>query len=297
MRTPLLASALVILTLLPAIVRAEGPENLGEDEISLKNGGMLRGTVVAVEPDKRATIVVNGQQRTVLWADIDKVERGKYKAADPSTQAPAAPAPAAPAPAAPAPAASAEPASPAPAPGAPRVHIEANRPNVEIVRIESGVPVMSDRGRVTGVVVHPVCKAPCGEVVDGRDGAQFYFAAPGMVSSKTFALADKSGDVTARIKGGRAARRYGGLAMTIGGGASTLTGGVFMVAGVAMSGDPKEAAHGERLMTVGGVALGVGAALLVPGIVLLTTNRTSFELVPATPTSTGVRLEGGRIVF
>ncbi|UQA55119.1 hypothetical protein [Polyangium aurulentum] len=253
---------------------------------------MLRGMVVAVEPDKRATIVVNGQQRTVLWADIDKVERGKYKASAPSTAAADAPAPAAPAPAA-----AAEPPSPAPAPGAPRVHIEANRPNVEIVRVEPGVPVMSDRGPVTGTVVHPVCKAPCGEVVDGRDGAQFYFAAPGMVSSRTFGLADKSGDVTARIKGGSAARRYGGLAMTIGGGASTLTGGVFLIAGSAMTGDPAEAAKGERLMTAGGIVLGVGAALLVPGIVLLTTNRTSFELVPATPTSTGVRFEGGRIVF
>jgi hypothetical protein len=292
MRTPLLVSALVVFALLPAIARAEGPENPGEDEISLKNGGMLRGTVVAVEPDNRATIVVNGRQRTVPWTEIDKVERGKYKAEVPPT-----PEPAAPEPAAPEPAASAEPAEPAPAPGAPHVHIEANWPNVEIVRIESGVPVTTDRGTTSGIVVHPVCKAPCGEVVDGRDGAQFYFAAPGMVSSKTFGLADKSGDITARIKGGSEGRRYGGLAMTIAGGASTLTGGIFLVAGGAMSADPTEAAKGQRMVTVGAVTLGVGATLLVPGIVLLTTNRTSFELVPATPKRTGVRLEGGRIVF
>lgn len=169
---------------------------------------------------------------------------------------------------------------------------------MEIVRIEPGTPMPDSRGATTtGTVVRPVCKAPCGEVVDGRDGSQFYFAAPGMVSSRTFGLADKEGDVTARIKGGSAGRRYAGLAMTIGGGAASLTGGVFLASGAAMSADPEEASNGKRLVTMGAVTLGVGTALLVPGIVLLSTNRTSFEIVPATATSTGVRFEGGRIVF
>jgi hypothetical protein len=305
MRTTLVASALVIATTFSAFARAEGPANLGEDEISLKNGGMLRGTVVAVEPDRQATIVVNGERRTVLWAEIARVERGKYKeGAAPSAPsaiapAPAAPSvPAAPVPVAPAPATTATPAEPSPAPGAPRVRIEANRPNVEIVRVEPGVPMVNSSGGTTaGVVVRPVCKAPCGEVVDGRDGSQFYFAAPGMVSSKTFALADQSGDVTARIKGGSTGRRYAGLGMTIGGSAAALTGGVFLAAGAGMSADPTEADNGDRLVTMGAISLGIGGALLVPGIILLTTNRTSFEIVPATATRTGVRFEGGRIVF
>src|SRR5690242_19539570 len=41
------------------------PELTGADEVILKNGGMLRGTVVAIEPEKSVTIFVmlTGEQR------------------------------------------------------------------------------------------------------------------------------------------------------------------------------------------------------------------------------------------
>jgi len=38
--------------------------------VSLSNGGMLRGTLVAVEPDKQVVILVCGKQRTIEWASI-----------------------------------------------------------------------------------------------------------------------------------------------------------------------------------------------------------------------------------
>jgi len=70
----------------PAPKAAADPQGGAEDEVTLKNGGMLRGTVVVFEPQKRVVILIQGtsEQRTVPWTEVDKVERGKYPAAKPA---------------------------------------------------------------------------------------------------------------------------------------------------------------------------------------------------------------------
>lgn len=62
----LLAAFIVALLItFPALAQAKGDADLGEDLIRLKDGGMLRGTIVAIEPNKEATIVVGGKEKTI----------------------------------------------------------------------------------------------------------------------------------------------------------------------------------------------------------------------------------------
>lgn len=292
MRIPKFVMFLALL-MLPTAALAEGPSDPGEDEISLKNGGMLRGTIVAVDPDVEATIVVNGKQRTVPWAKIDKVERGKYKAAAPSKAEGDKDA-----------TAGKDDEAPASGDGAPRVHIESDYPKVQIMRIDATIAVVGSRGSATGIVTRPVCTAPCDKVVDGRDGSQFFFTAPGMVGSSAFSLTDKSGDLTARIQGGSAGKRMGGFIMTTSGGALLMAGALVLTIGAISTdisyddaGNSTETHGNATAMTIGGIGLGVGAALLVPGIIFLSTSGTKYELVPSTARTTGVRIEGGRLLF
>src|SRR5690349_17308840 len=82
MRHGLLLSTVIALAMLlvPEVALAQGGG--GDDEVSLKNGGMIRGTIVSLEPDKEVVILVGGtgQQRRIAWAEVDKVKRGKNTA-------------------------------------------------------------------------------------------------------------------------------------------------------------------------------------------------------------------------
>jgi hypothetical protein len=57
----------------------------------------------------------------------------------------------------------------------------------------------------------PVCAAPCDRVIDGRQGQSFFFNGHGVLKSRTFSLSQYSGDIVARVKPGRPARRVGGI--------------------------------------------------------------------------------------
>src|SRR5688572_26530848 len=54
------------------------------DEVVLKNGGMVRGTVLAIEPGTSVTIAVPGveEPRVIPWDEVDEVERGKHGSED-----------------------------------------------------------------------------------------------------------------------------------------------------------------------------------------------------------------------
>src|SRR5437016_6284057 len=52
----------------------------GADEVSLKNGGIVRGTVVELEPGDHVTVQVLGasKPRVISWVQVADVDRGKY---------------------------------------------------------------------------------------------------------------------------------------------------------------------------------------------------------------------------
>jgi hypothetical protein len=70
----------------------------GGDVIYLKNGGLLRGTIIDAIPNAQARIqLATGEIATVPWQEIDRIEQSAAKPATAATSAPAAAATAAPA--------------------------------------------------------------------------------------------------------------------------------------------------------------------------------------------------------
>ncbi len=98
-------------------------------------------------------------------------------------------------------------------PGAPRLHIELTRPaDLKLYAVTGEITMNNFRtGPSTGMTYSPVCAAPCDRVIDGRRGQSFFFNGDGVLKSKKFTLAEHSGDLVARVKPGRPARRVGGI--------------------------------------------------------------------------------------
>lgn len=189
-------------------------------------------------------------------------------------------------------------AAPAAGKGMPRVHIEADRENVRLMRIDAIYSGLDGEG----IMVHPVCKAPCDEVVDAREGHTYFLAGPGMIPSRGFRLKNTTGDVTARVDGGSATARNTGWLLAGFGGAALVGGAILLPMGLAgnpvLGSDGNVAQDDRTAMTTGGaIALGAGAALVATGVVMIVTSKTSLELVRGKDRSAGVRLENGRIVF
>src|SRR5262249_39222718 len=144
--------------------------------------GLVRGTVVSLEPDKEVVILVPGiaEARRVPWAEVDRVDRGAGAATPPAVAVAGVPLPGLPQPG---------------ELGAPPVPIESNQP------VSLHDAAVSLDGRVRPVV----CRTPCDAVVDGRAGRAFYFAGDEVPESSRFLLTEKSGDVTVKVSTGNTA--------------------------------------------------------------------------------------------
>ncbi|NUO54559.1 MAG: hypothetical protein HOV80_37430 [Polyangiaceae bacterium] len=73
-----------LLAFFAAVGTASAGDAVGNDEVLLKSGGSLRGTVVAVEPGTQVVFLVSGEKnpRTLPWAEVADVEKGKYGGGD-----------------------------------------------------------------------------------------------------------------------------------------------------------------------------------------------------------------------
>ncbi len=59
---------------------AHAEDDLGPDEITLKNGGPVRGTIVELEPGDHVAVKMAGRDkpRELRWQQVSDVDRGKY---------------------------------------------------------------------------------------------------------------------------------------------------------------------------------------------------------------------------
>ena len=245
--------------LMTGIARAD--ETAGADEVTLKNGGSIRGTVVASEPGSSVKIIEMGSTdvRVVPWAEVAGVEKGKY-AAKAETSAPPAP---------PAPAAREKNAPSLETPGVVRVHIEHPTP----VRLyELRTPVHGSgygAGGAVSVVITSadlLCTSPCDALVDGRKGQAFTVMGD-FPTGNAFQLLDKKGDVELTILPGDESLRGLGVAGVITGGVALLAGGSLVLAGPILGESDRDKA--DTLLTAGVVTAITGAVVLAGGIVAL----------------------------
>lgn len=84
------AGVLACALLVPSVARAQ---DVGNDEVTLKDGGSLRGIVISSEPGVGVQILEYGQKepRTIPWDQVSDVVRDKF-APRPPPAAPEAPA-------------------------------------------------------------------------------------------------------------------------------------------------------------------------------------------------------------
>ncbi|HEY2514832.1 MAG TPA: hypothetical protein VGI39_28395 [Polyangiaceae bacterium] len=267
----------------------------GDDEVVLKDGGMVRGVVTVLEPQKSVTILVqgSGESRTFSWDKVDHVARGIHAAAekneepdDTEEEAPAPPPP-------PAPVRRSAPVF-APIdddrPGMPRIHIEADDPHVQLRRYMGSIA----NPNATTTVSEILCRAPCDDVIDGTRGEEFFFAGTDITPSSRFSLFEARGNVTARVKTGDHAAWVGGLVSVITGSALAVGGGTMFAVGLSASSSTSNLASSQATndasnmantyKAAGGVAFGIGLFAAVVGLVVLTNNETTYEMShPGTP--------------
>lgn len=270
-RGPVVA-ALVFALALPSRARAEDPiapaaapttapstapttpPALGPDEVLLRNGGFVRGTIVEVVPDTRVVILVDGsgERREIAWDEVAEVERDKH--APPVAEA--------------APPPTAVPEVATEGRGRPRVHLQLTRDRpVTLFEIDSEIVASGYNASMYGMKFRSVCAAPCDAVVDGSRGQEFFLATgEGAVwtASRKFTLAEREGPLDIRVKpGSRALRIIGSVVLGIGIGAA-IGGGVLAV--------PKST------RTPGLILLAVGVPGLLAGIPMIILGRTRYEL-------------------
>ena len=262
MRSPALSKCLAA-SLFAAVIAVSGvaAADLGPDEVTLKNGGMLRGDVISVEPGTKVVLMEAGASapRSIPWAEVADVERGKY--ADDGEDAPAK-----------GDATDKEAAPPSGKAGVSRVHILSEEKvqlheELDTQYAQAGAyAVALTRGRVA-------CTSPCDQTIDGSRGQKFVVAGDGVPASKPFYLNEASGETTVKVEPGSTGRAAGGgVLVTVGTLGAITAATLLIVGGVSDS--------ASNLSTIGGVTLGASATALVGGIVLIATSGTDVEIMP-----------------
>ena len=184
----------------PGPLRGPPAAAAARDVVNLKNGGMVLGQIVEILPGDSLTMVSTaGDRKRFSWAELASYERDGVRTEVPTTPA-VAPVPYVP------------PETVQAGPGAPRLHIELTRPaDLKLYEVTGEFSGFNYRGFSSGTTSAPVCAAPCDRVIDGRRGQSFFFNGDHVLKSRQFSLTEHSGDVVARVKPGRPARRVGGI--------------------------------------------------------------------------------------
>jgi hypothetical protein len=276
----------------------------GEDEITLKNGGMLRGTVLAEDPGKQVVIQIQGtgEKRTMLWSQVEKIERSKHIRKRPAPRLPPLSLPPVPAMACQSPYAV---DSVDGKHGAVRIHIETTDGSrkVHLYRWMANTswlyPEFQEMAFRTREVLSTgsqefgpplgehICSSPCDRIVDGRRGQTFLLSGYGITDSDSFQLLDWQGHVTLRVAPGNALAHAWGWNLIKYVSAFTVVSGAFTDAASIIIAN-HSAERGGLLFepisgTIGVGLIGMGLTTFVTGIVLYATNRTTYEIVKGKP--------------
>ncbi len=232
---------------------AQPPPVPGNDVLHLRNGGLMRGTIVELLPNDHATLLLpTGQSAIVQWSAIERVERN-------------APATAAPTPT-PSPAASSLP--PAPSPRHP--------PDTILVHIQSTRTVTLERRSADGVT--SACTTPCDQWLPVSD--TYRVTGRAITSSGWFGLDGQPGDrVVLSVSTGTKVGFYAGGVVATGGVVLDVLGLMTLAAAKQDqdSTDPNLQSQAKGTAAFGGLLLVGGVAMTVVGLYVLFTNLHSDQ--------------------
>lgn len=237
------------------------------DTVVLKNGGMIRGTLVEVLPNDHATVQLpSGQSAIVQWSEIHHIERGAAPAAATGTPAAATPI-------------QKMPNSTAPMSGPTvLVHIETSRP-ITLDRRNPG----EDQPWVTA------CESPCDVQLPLNN--DYRIVGEGIWASSEFELEGSAGQrVVVKVAPATRLTRTAGIVVA-GAGLLAIIIGVYVVAIAAAASCTSFNSNGSCASdTGGGVAIGVVLMLgglvtmAVGGIIILANWRTGESQEVQSPT-------------
>jgi hypothetical protein len=249
-------------------------EDTGQDQVTLKSGGSIRGTVVSSEPGVSVKIIEMGQKeaRTIPWAQVSDVERDKFASKPANVQ----------------------PGGAGPGYGQPAEHVstpepELGQPGVVRLHVDSPEPVQVQSRRTEQGVVNgygfvlqqltPVCVSPCDKVIDGSRGQEFV-ASGDFPGAKAFTLNGMKGNVDLAVQPGNKGMRALGLTMDILGGLGLITGGSIALAGGLTSSAGLDGTSSGMSGTTrtGLIMLGTSAAVLIGGIIVTVQSGSHFQL-------------------
>ncbi|MGD0524791.1 MAG: hypothetical protein ABSE49_06600 [Polyangiaceae bacterium] len=245
--------------------------SVGQDVIYMKNGGILRGTIIDAIPDAQARIqLATGEIATVPWQAIDRIEHG---GAGPGRAPPPPPLP-----------------PPPTASGPPRPRVLAPGPMVE-VHVEGADGAVLEIDRNDDGTWENACRAPCDMQLP--TSAEYRIGGSLLKQSGVFRLRGQPGDhVTVNVTGGSKAWLVVGIVITPVAGLVTLVAALVGLAGSVQASAGGEGcvngtcaqanANASNVATVGWVTALIGAAVTVGGIILIANNAKTGVTVDLT---------------
>jgi hypothetical protein len=230
------------------------------DAVFLKDGGMVRGTLIEMLPNDHVTVQLPpGQSSVIEWGRIDHIERATLQVA------PTGPAPSVPGPRGPRHRVAAGPTA--------FVHLDADQAIVlESLSDQGGWPHWS-----------AVCTAPCDAELPLRH--EYRLAGGDMRPTRPFGLAANPGQhVVLHVSPASKGAFTAGVVLTSVGGAAIAVGLVVLLFGALgaceqtdVFGDCLQSQANTGVETAGAIVSLAGVGLLIGGIILTVTNARSHE--------------------
>jgi hypothetical protein len=165
-----------------------------------------------------------------------------------------------------------------PGPGIVRVHLESPDPELALRGFGAAKLQAEPDGRFLSFgPVEPLCQAPCDATIDARDDRPLVVEGSTSPASSPFLLSDVQGPVRITVDPGDDTLFTTGLVATMVGGAGALSGGGLLLVGM-VTRTGEVTSRPQDLMLGGGIALGVGAALVAAGLVMRYVGTTFIEI-------------------
>jgi hypothetical protein len=247
----------------PPPATTAAPAQGGNDVIHLKNGGLLRGTIVDVIPGSHARIQLpTGEIAMVQWSEIARIEQGGAKPPPPPPPTSTAWTP--------------------PPPPPPNVAPPLTGPKL-LVHLDSSRPVRLARYETTRGVWDDMCDSPCDKQVPVE--GDYRIEGIGVRPSNRFSMQGKAGervviDVSAASKGWFAVGLVsGGLGLTaIGLGLYVVAIGAASnsfdnsICGGSSGCSSTTSSKNDGVIAAGWTIAGVGLALGALGVIIIASN-------------------------